>query len=221
MLDGTGAAPVRADVAVQDGRIVAIVPPPALNGAWAPAVIDATGRYVTPGFIDIHTHSDRSILLNPRMESKLRQGVTTEIGGNCGSGVAPARGEAMAAFRRDASVHVELAGWYSMSDYFAHIEHAGIAGNYATWVGHGALRASVTGYAMRAPTGNELAEMTALLHESLDAGAFGYSSGLICVPSGYATTDELAALAAAMASHGGIYASHIRNESVGLLGAVE
>ncbi len=220
VIDGTGRPAVPADLAVRDGRIAAIVPPGSLDRASARTTLDATGLLLTPGFIDIHTHSDRSILLNPRMESKLRQGVTTEVGGNCGSSVAPALGGAARAGRETAAEGVP-ATWPSMAAYLDEVARTGIAGNYATWVGHGALRASVVGYAMRLPTAEELARMTALLRESLEAGAFGLSTGLIYVPSGYATTDELIALAAVVREYGGVYASHLRNESDRLLEAVD
>jgi N-acyl-D-aspartate/D-glutamate deacylase len=220
VVDGTGRPPVLADVAVEGDRIAAVGPPGTLDGATAGTVVDAAGRYVTPGFVDIHTHSDRSILINPRMESKLRQGVTTEVGGNCGSGVAPALGEAVANLRPEPGREHEPASWPTMAAYFEHIERAGIAGNYATWAAHGTLRASTVGYAMRPATADELAAMRRLLAESLEAGAFGLSTGLIYVPSGYADTDELVALSEVVRDYGGLYASHIRNEASGLLEAV-
>ncbi len=239
VIDGTGAPGYPAIVAITGDRVVAVGTVEELAAAVAPLTLDATGRYVTPGFIDIHTHSDRSILLNPRMESKLRQGVTTEVGGNCGSGVAPALGEAVAKLQPestagrgrgapegsragddDAEAAPVPASWPTMAAYLAHIEGAGIAGNYATWTGHGTLRASTVGYAMRPATESELAAMQRLLRESLEAGAFGLSTGLIYVPSGYADTAELAALAGVARAYGGLYASHIRNEASALLEAV-
>jgi N-acyl-D-amino-acid deacylase len=220
LVDGTGRAPFPADVGVARDRVTAVAAPGTLAAATAVAEIDAGGRYVAPGFIDIHTHSDRSILINPRMESKLRQGVTTEIGGNCGSGVAPALGEAMANLRADPGRESEPGSWPTMAEYFAYIENAGIAGNYGTLTAHGTLRASTVGYAMRPATADELAAMKRLLAESLEAGAFGLSTGLIYVPSGYADTDELAALSEVSRDYSGLYASHIRNEASGLLDAV-
>lgn len=110
--------------------------------------------------------------------------------------------------------------WQTMREYFARIERAGVAGNYATWVGHGTLRASTVDYAMRPPTPEELEAMKALAHEAMEAGAFGLSTGLIYVPSGYAHTDEIVALAEVVKEYGGVYASHIRNERSGLLEAV-
>jgi N-acyl-D-amino-acid deacylase len=221
VFDGSGTPGRPLDLAIRDGRLAALGTHDDLAGAVAAATIDATGRYVAPGFIDIHTHSDRTILVNPRMESKLRQGVTTEIGGNCGSGVAPALGEAVPKPRDDAAApDLEDTTWPTMGAYLAAVEQAGIAGNYGTWTGHGTLRASAVGYAMRRPTGDELAAMARLLRESLNSGAFGLSSGLIYVPSGYADGDELAALAGVVAERGGVYTSHLRNESGGLVEAV-
>lgn len=215
VFDGTGAAGTPGDIAIQEGRIVDVSRDGSLERAAAGLIVDATGKYVSPGFIDIHTHSDRSILVNGRMESKVRQGVTTEVGGNCGSGVAPAMARAAAG-----DAELESRTWPTLAAYFEAIERSGIAGNYCTWVGHGTLRSSTVGYDMRAPTGDELQEMRRLLHESLEAGAFGISTGLIYAPSGFAQTDELVALARVAREHGGLYASHIRNEAAGLLGAV-
>ncbi|HEU5317576.1 MAG TPA: D-aminoacylase [Chloroflexota bacterium] len=220
VFDGSGAVGVRADVAIERGRVVAIEPGTALTSAQAALVVDAVGRYVAPGFIDIHTHSDRSILINGRMESKIRQGVTTEVAGNCGSGVAPALGPAAAQADASGEIAHENKTWPTMGAYFEEIERSGIAGNYCTWVGHGTLRASTVGYEMRPPTEDELEHMRRLLRESLEAGAFGFSTGLIYAPSGFAQTDEIAALAAVARESEGLYASHIRNESSKLLEAV-
>ena len=215
VFDGSGAPGVRADVAIEHGRVVDVARDKTLASATAALTLDATGKYVSPGFIDIHTHSDRSILINGRMESKLRQGVTTEVGGNCGSGVAPALGRADAA-----ESELESRTWPTLAAYFEAIARSGISGNYCTWVGHGTLRASTVGYEMRPPTGDELEEMRRLLRDSLEAGAFGLSTGLIYAPSGFAQTDELVALTRVAREHGGLYASHIRNEGAGLLEAI-
>jgi N-acyl-D-amino-acid deacylase len=222
--DGSPARPL--DVAIRDGVVAAVETRDGLSGATAALVIDAAGRLVCPGFIDIHTHSDRTILANGRMESKLRQGVTTEVGGNCGSGVAPARAEAAhdgPAETSDGASRTANASertWPSMAAYFDEIERSGIAGNYATCVGHGTLRASTVGHAMRPPTADELEQMRRLLREALEAGAFGVSTGLIYTPSGYAETDEIVALAEVAGAYGGLYASHIRGEGATLLDAV-
>jgi N-acyl-D-amino-acid deacylase len=228
VFDGRGSAGRPLDVALAGGRIAAIDTRDALAAATAGVVIDAAGKYVCPGFIDIHTHSDRNVLANARMESKLRQGVTTEVGGNCGSGVAPALGAAAGDARdardaRDASesaAGAEGRTWPTLAAYFDAIETAGIAGNYATWAAHGTLRASTVGYAMRPPTDDELETMRHLLRESLEAGAFGLSTGLIYAPSGYADTDEIAALASVARAYDGLYASHIRGEAATLLDAL-
>jgi len=223
VFDGTGTPGVPADVAIDDGRVVAIARDDSLARADADLVIDATGKYVAPGFIDIHTHSDRSILINGRMESKLRQGVTTEVGGNCGSSPAPGLGAAAAKPKasEDSGRALENRTWPSTAAYLEQVEKSKVSGNYCTWVGHGALRASTVGYEMRPPTDDELAAMRRLLHEGLEAGAFGVSTGLIYSPSGFAETDELVALAEVAREHHGLYASHIRNESAKLLDAVD
>ena len=220
VLDGTGRPGFPADVGVQGDRIVVVRGPGELDSAPAATIIDAAGRLVTPGFVDIHTHSDRSILLNPCMESKVRQGVTTEVAGNCGSGVAPARGQALENGAKERARDGYPGAWPTMGEYFRAIEAQGIAGNYATWVGHGTLRASIVGYEMRPPTAGELEAMRGLVREAMEAGAFGLSTGLIYVPSGYADTDEIVALAEIVREYGGLYASHIRGEGSTLLDAV-
>jgi len=220
VVDGTGRPAFPADVAVQGERIAAIGNPGELASATATVTIDAAGRLVTPGFIDIHTHSDRSILINPKMESKLRQGVTTEVAGNCGSGVAPARGPALVSGEKERARDGFPGAWSTMAEYFSAIESQGIAGNYATWAGHGTLRASTVGHDMRPPTADELEAMRGLVREAMEAGAFGLSTGLIYAPSGYADTDEIVALAEVVHAFGGLYASHIRGEGSTLLDAV-
>jgi N-acyl-D-amino-acid deacylase len=218
IIDGSGAPALKLDVGIIGDKIVEKGD---LQDAQATQIIDAMGRFVTPGFIDIHTHTDETIHINPRMESKVQQGVTTELAGNCGVAGAPLMGAALEDMQRRlkelGSVEVN---WNSMAQYLDHIQHLGISGNYATLVGHAQLRASVMGYAMRAPTADELEQMETLTQRSLEEGAWGMSSGLIYPPSSYAETDELIALSRMVAAQGGIYASHIRDEGDKLFEAV-
>ncbi len=218
IIDGSGAPARKLDVGIVGDKIVEMGD---LQNAQATRIIDATGHFVTPGFIDIHTHTDETIFVNPRMESKVQQGVTTELAGNCGVSAAPLLGAALddMQHRLNELGPVEV-NWSSMAQHLDHIEHLGVSANYATLVGHSQLRASVMGYAMRAPTADELEQMKRLTLRSLEEGAWGMSSGLIYPPSSYAKTDELIALGRVVAAQDGIYASHIRNEGDRLFQAV-
>lgn len=218
VIDGTGAPRFRADVAVRDGRIVAIGEVGMVAGA---TVIDATGRIVSPGFIDIHSHSDESVLVNSALESTLHQGVTSVVAGNCGGSSAPALGLAAEELDRELARIDLRRNWTSFAEYVRAVEASGMAINFSSLVGHGTLRMCVMGADDRAPSGGELAAMQALLAAALADGAMGLASGLIYPPSAYGTTDELAALCRVVRERGGLYASHIRNEGDDLLAAVE
>lgn len=220
MLDGSGAAPVRADIGIGGGHILAISD---LAGVIAAREIDATGKHVSPGFVDIHTHSDRSTLVNPRMESKVRQGVTTEIGGLCGLSLAPlgdANSPAAASIARDVAKLGVTRTWTSVADLYARVEATGLACNYASFVGHGVIRAATMGYDDRPPTDDERAAMKTLLRQAMDDGALGLSTGLIYPPGIYAKTDEITDLCAVLHETDGLYTSHIRNEGNALHEAV-
>jgi N-acyl-D-amino-acid deacylase len=219
VIDGTAAPAMNADVGVVGNKIRAIGN---LAHAEAAQIIDASGRFVTPGFIDIHTHTDETIFINPLVESKIHQGVTTEVGGNCGGSAAPLCGAALEEMQRKVKEYDTIdVNWRSMGEYLDRVEQLKISTNYVTFVGHGRLRASVMGYGMRAPTPDELAEMQKLLARSLEEGAWGMSTGLIYPPSSYADIEEIAALGQTVAEKDGVYASHIRNEGSKLLPAVE
>lgn len=218
IIDGTGNPWYRGDVRVEDGRITAIG---RRLGGTADRVIEAEGRVVTPGFIDIHSHSDTVLLVSPLAESKIRQGVTTEVVGNCGDSLAPLAGAAIDPTKEElADFGVELK-WCSLGEYLACLEQQGTAVNVAVLIGHGTLRKSVVGYADRAPTAAELERMRKMLAAAMSEGAFGLSTGLIYTPGSYAKTDELIAVASVLRPYGGIYASHIRNEGKDLIPAVE
>lgn len=218
VLDGSPEPPRRADLGIAGDRIAAIGD---LSQAATLRRLDVAGRFVTPGFVDIHTHTDETVFLNPRMESKIHQGVTTEVTGNCGESAAPLLGEAYAHMARDVARYPGLTlTWRTLGEYLDRVQALGLSTNYVTLVGQGTLRASVMGYEMRAATGTERAEMQRLLASSLEAGAWGMSTGLIYPPSSYADLDELVALAGVAAEHGGIYTSHLRNEGDRLIEAV-
>src|SRR5829696_5142215 len=210
VIDGTGAPARVADVAIRAGRIVAIE---ADRADSADRVIDAHGSVVAPGFIDIHTHSDFTLPLNPRAEAKIRQGVTTEVVGNCGFSVAPALPGKVDA----------LSDYLSASAPWLPFTETDFAGYMAAWpeiavntimqVGHNTLRLMAMGMENRAPSERELRRMQEMLAEALDAGANGMSSGLFTPPGLYAEPEEIRALGHVLKQHGARYSSHIRDES--------
>ena len=216
--DGTGAPARRADVGVTGDRITAVGD---LAREPAGRTVDATGLVVAPGFIDIHTHSDWRLWSNRRAESKIRQGVTTEVVGNCGFSPAPVSDEFKGQMERFALYRP--AGmdfsWRSLGDYFRRYEDEGVAVNVVQLIGHGTLRLAAMGFARRAPTARELVTMERLMDESMASGAWGLATGLIYAPGSYAETEEIVAVAR-RAAHGGFYASHIRGEGETLLAAV-
>lgn len=222
IVDGCGNPWYRGDVAIAGGFIRAIAPPGTLIGD---EVIDAADRYVTPGFVDPHTHSDLSILVHPHAETAVRQGVTTHVTGNCGMAAAPVVEERLpdlAVLWDDYGLnHPAISwAWRTFAEYLEEIEGRGTAINIAPLAGHGALRVAVMGYEQRAPAPAELDWMASLLDEALVAGAHGLSTGLVYPPGCYAGTDEIVALCRVVARRGGIYASHVRGERETILDAV-
>ena len=218
VIDGTGKAGFAGDVIVEGDRIADVV-----NGESGIAnadVIDATGCLVTPGFIDAHAHSDAYLVIEPDAPSKVSQGVTTEINGQCGGSVAPRYGEARLSSDW-AAILGERLTWRSLSEYREVLEAAKPAINTVQFVGHNTLRSSVVGYAGREATPDELARMSRLLEESLDAGGWGLTTGLIYQPGKYSTPQEVVALAKAAASKGGYYATHMRSEGDRILEAID
>jgi len=214
MVDGTGAPPRLADVAIR-GRLIAHVGDGSVVNA--DHVIDARGQVVAPGFIDIHTHSDISLLLDGRGQSKVTQGVTTEVTGNCGFSPFPINPEHM-------QLHLDLlAGigddaleltWTDVEGYRQEAERRGIAVNIAPLVGHGALRIAAMGVDSAAASAEQLATMQTLLGSMLDQGAFGLTTGLTYVPSRYAPTEELVSLCETLAQRQRLYASHARDKDL-------
>ena len=197
IVDGTGNPWYRGDVGIRNGRIDAIGD---LGKAQAARRIDATGMVVAPGFIDIHTHADEGIEKFPAARNYLQQGVTTVVGGNCGGSIYPV-GEKLAA-----------------------LEKTGLGLNFALLVGQGTIREQVLGMEGRPPTADELARMEGLVARAMEQGAVGLSTGLYYAPGSYSSTEEVVALSKVAARYGGIYTSHIRDESdytVGLVAAVK
>jgi N-acyl-D-amino-acid deacylase len=222
VVDGTGRPGFQADVGVRGERIAAVGD---LSDASGGIELDVGGLIVCPGFIDVHSHSDTTLLVDGRGMSKVMQGVTTEVVGNCGFSPAPVTEESVGVVQAQHAAFgaavAELGwDWRGFGEYYGRLEASGLGVNVIPLVGHIALRIAAMGFARRPPSATELAEMVRLLHQALDQGAWGYSTGLIYPPSCYAETDELVALARAMRDHQGFYFSHIRGEGAGLLTAV-
>jgi N-acyl-D-amino-acid deacylase len=221
IVDGCGNPWYRGDLGIHAGRIAAIAPPGALRGRQ---ILDAADRYVTPGFIDVHTHSDLSILVNRRAESAVRQGATTHILGNCGMSPAPVNDERLAEVRSywgRISEQPEVTwAWRTFGEYLDALRDGGLGINVGSLAGHAALRIAVMGVEDRRPTAAELDAMNMLLVEALEAGAFGLSTGLVYPPGCFADTAEIVALCRVVARYRGLYATHIRGERETILEAV-
>jgi N-acyl-D-amino-acid deacylase len=208
IVDGTGSPWYSADIAIRGGKIAAIGRMP---HADAKQVIDAHGRVVAPGFIDMLGQSDLTILVDPRLPSKIYQGITTEVTGEGGS-AAPLN-DAIIRDDRLSFEHFKVTpDWRTLGQYFARLEKQGIGINVADYVGATQVRRMVLGDADRAPTAAELEQMRALVRQGMQEGAVGVSTSLQYAPAPYAKTDELVALASEAAKFGGVYATHIRNE---------
>jgi N-acyl-D-aspartate/D-glutamate deacylase len=210
VIDGTGAPGREGDVSVSAGRIVAVEP---RSARPARRVIDARDQVVVPGLIDIHTHSDFTLPLNPRAESKIRQGVTLEVVGNCGFSVAPALTGRAAMLREYLASSAPWLpfGEMSFADYVAAFPPTAV--NVILQVGHNTLRLMTAGMEARPLTAAELAAMERLLEEALSAGAWGLSSGLFTAPGCHADAAEIHALAHVLRRHGAAYSSHVRDEA--------
>jgi len=209
--DGTGAPGRRADVAIADGHIVTIGD----DVGSGRRVIDATDRVVSPGFIDIHTHSDQAVLLDPSCQSKVAQGVTTDVTGNCGASPIPIEPSRLDRHYdqlkgRGLSPTERPVTWTDFEGYAAEVDAGRPAFNIAPLIGHHSLRTAAMGLDQRAPTDDEMDTMRRLLALQLDQGAFGFSTGLTLVPGTYAAEDEIVALCEVVASRDALYATHTR-----------
>lgn len=220
IVDGTGNPWFKADLALTDGKIVQLGKLPV--DVHAEREIDATGMMVAPGFIDIHSHSDLPLVVDGLAQGKVRQGVTTEVIGNCGFAVAPILTEmAKTEVNTDLNHLGVSCQWETMAEYMEILDEQGISLNVVPLIGHGTIRKAVMGYEQRQASVAELTKMCQLMRECMESGAFGFSSGLIYPPSSYADTAELVQLAKVVAEYDGLYATHMRNESTHVYQAVE
>ena len=219
VLDGTGKPARQVDVGILGDTIAAV---DRIAPEQGRRVIDAAGHCVSPGFIDIHSHSDDSILRYPRAESRVLQGITTEITGNCGYSAAPMTGEA--GERRSSDLAAELGvdvTWTDVASYLRTLEELEVSCNQALLVGQGVLRENIVGEEDREATSDELAALVRAVEEAMEAGAWGMSTGLEYTPGVFTPTEEIVVMAKAVGRYDGLYASHMRNEEAGLLDAVD
>ena len=213
IVDGTGNPWFSGDVAIKGDRIVQVggISPPATRE------IDARGLVVAPGFIDIHSHSDWLLLEDGMAQSKIRDGVTTEILGE-GNSAGPYQGKLAA---RPASVQNQPRQIRSLREYFDAVERSGISVNVASYVGEGNIWECVMGYSFDRPTATDMEKMKALVAEAMKEGALGLSSALMMPPGSLATTDDLVELSRVVHDHGGIFSSHIHDEGLGVFESVK
>lgn len=218
IFDGTGSPCFRADVAVKGDRIFQVGEALSSRGI---RVIDAKGMALAPGFVDIHGHSDYHLLARPQADSKILQGVTTEVGGNCGYCAAPVRGETA---RERAETYRNLFDldlkFKSLSEYLDVLESVKPAMNFAPLVGYNTLRSSFMGFSAGAPDKEQMKNILGACEEAFEQGAFGLSAGLAYPPACYSGVDELAACAGIAAKRGGFFACHIRSEGRALIESI-
>lgn len=217
--DGLRGKPVSADVAIAHGSIVSIGK---IKSSRAKRVITAKGLAVCPGFIDVHDHTDVSLLVNPKAESVIHQGITTLVSGNCGYSPFPVAAAGLEEQKENLRkiYGVELS-WTDMRGFLARLEESGIALNYATLVGHGSIRGAVVGLADRPPSPEELQRMKKEVEEHIRTGAFGLSSGLEYAPGSFAQPEEIVELCRVVRQFGCVYATHMRDEGDRLIESLD
>ncbi|MFH1623822.1 MAG: D-aminoacylase [Pseudomonadota bacterium] len=219
IIDGSGTLPYIGNIGINGDMISKIETSTSLRGN---RIIDAEGMVVSPGFVDIHGHSDYFLLLNPQAESKVRQGVTTEIGGNCGYSAAPIFGqeayERRVEYRKQFSLDLN---WHTFQEYSDLLQRIGISINFGLLLGHNTIRASVMGKDDREPTRKELENMCIAVQNGMKEGAFGLSTGLIYPPACFSKKDEIVAINSMVKRYKGVFTAHIRSEDDFVVEAVD
>lgn len=221
IIDGSGQPMFRGDLGIHDGRITQIGD---LHNEQAEIEIDATKKYIAPGFIDVNNHSDTywRLFSDPALESLIYQGVTTIIGGNCGTSLAPlATHDVMKSIQKWTDMRNVSFNWLSMKEFLGEVEKKKIALNFATLVGHGTLRRGLVGDEVRDISPDEMKIMKKMLTQALKQGALGFSTGLVYTHAKLASSREIAELAEIVKKYDGVYTTHIRGESHELIRAVE
>src|SRR5437660_10869885 len=217
IIDGTGSPWYSGDIGIRDGKVAVIGN---LSTAPRKRTIDAAGKIVAPGFIDMLGQSELTILVEPRLPSKIYQGITTEITGEGGS-AAPLNDAIIQADRPGYDHYKITPDWRTFRQYFARLEKQGMGINLASYVGATQVRRMVLGDDNKEPTPEQLEQMKALVRDAMRDGAVGVSTSLMYAPAPYAKTEELIALASEASKFGGIYATHMRNESDSVLESID
>jgi len=219
IIDGYSPSPYFGHIGIKGDRILKVETSAPIRGK---RIIDAKGKVISPGFVDIHSHSDYFLLVNPNAESKVRQGVTTEIGGNCGYSAAPIFGEEAHERKVEYRKHFSLdLNWNTVQGYNRLLEDVGISINFALLIGHNTVRASVMGKNDREPGERELGDMCIALDQGMKEGAFGLSTGLIYPPACFSKKEEMVALNHVVKRYGGVFTTHIRSEDDYVLEAID
>ena len=219
IFDGLGDPPYEGALAVRGDAIADVGPE--VSGS-AHREVDARGLALSPGFVDIHGHSDYYLLINPEAHAKVRQGVTTDVGGNCGYAASPIRGAEAEERRKWYREQFDLdLPFQSVGEHLHHVDEVGVSINYAHLAGHNTIRASVMGGVARAARAEELAAMEEMLSSGMAQGAFGLSTGLVYAPACFADKEELTSLCRVSARCGGLLATHMRSEGDALLEAMD
>lgn len=220
IIDGTGKSAKKGDVLIKDNRILAMGTFP---NKKADTIIDALGMTLTPGFIDVHNESDHYLTLftNPTHEDFLLQGVTTIIGGQCGASLAPLLYGSLETIRKWADINQINVNWHSFEEFKHVMEQRSFGVNVATLIGHSTIRRAIIGEAVRDLTTNELKVMKRLVHESLEAGALGLSTGLSYAHTRETPYHELKEIVSIIKEYKGIYSTHLRDETKHIVGSVE
>ena len=218
VIDGSSSPPFRADIGVKGDRIAKIGD---LSGSRADIVVNVDNLYVSPGFIDIHNHSDISIIAVPSADNYVLQGVTTIVFGNCGSSPAPLtdKNKEVVEWYRERYPEVEVT-WENYSEYLDVLDKLPKKINLVPLVGFGSIRSAVLGFGDVKPTEKQLEEMKNLVEEAMKAGAFGLSTGLIYIPQNYAERQEIIELCKIVSRYDGIYTTHMRNEGIKLIDSI-
>lgn len=221
VIDGSGSPMYRADIGIRDDKIAKIGD---LRNEKSAIEVDAADRLVCPGFVDVNNHSDTywQIFSNPDLESLVHQGITTIVGGNCGASLAPLLGaKAIASVQKWLSISKTSLDWLSMREFLAVVERKKLAVNFATLAGQATLRRSILGDEMRNLNSKEVDFLAGKLADAMKEGALGMSSGLVYTHARSTTEDELVGLAGKIEKYGGVYVTHMRDESAGFLDSVE
>ena len=219
IFDGLGDEAFKTDLGISENFIKEIGK---ISISRGKSVIEAEGLAVCPGFIDVHDHTDIELLVNPKAESSIRQGITTLVSGNCGSSPFPVAEEKYEEMKENLKERFQLdLNWVDINGFFSRLEEKGMALNYSSLVGQGDIRGAAMGFNDRPPKQEELEKMKMMMAENIKNGALGLSTGLEYAPGSYAQADEITELCKVVARYGGVYATHMRDEGDYLLESLE